>query len=120
MHPFVDTISIFGAVAIAIVGTVIVLTLFFRGLSWLSGSDSKTETFAIRGILKNNTLATVHACGGKKFERVCIIGFTDNPNMKTRFPFELTGMVILEDEQHQRYLIRAKDIQMIVVPPETK
>lgn len=117
MHTFVETLGGVGAVVIAIVAGVIVLTLFYRGLSWLSGEGSKPETIAVRGVLKRDTLATVHLSGGQKFERVRFIGFTNSETMKTHLPFELNGMVILEDEQKQRYLVRAKNIQMIVVAP---
>jgi hypothetical protein len=40
--------------------------------------------------------------------------------MKTHLPFDLNGMVILEDEEKTRYLVRAKDIKMIVVPSDGK
>jgi hypothetical protein len=38
--------------------------------------------------------------------------------MKTHLPWELDGMVILEDESQARFLVRAKDIKMIVIPSE--
>ena len=117
MHSFVETFSVVGAVVLAIVGGVVVLTLFYRGLSWISGAGSKPETIAVRGVLKRDTLATVHLAGGQKFERVRFIGFTNSETMKTHLPFELNGMVILEDEQMQRYLVRARNIQMIVIAP---
>jgi len=120
MHPFEETISIAGAVAAVIVGAIVVLTLFYRGLAWLSGAGSKPETIAVRGVLKKNTLATVHLAGGETFERVRFVGFTNSETMKTRLPFELNGMVILEDEQKTRFLVRAKNIRMIVVGPETE
>ncbi len=113
MHPFVETISIAGAVAAAIVGAIVVLTLFYRGLSWLSGA--KAGAMAVRGVLKKDTVATVHLSGGEIFERVRCVGFTNAENMKSNFPFELSGMVILEDESKTRFLVRAKNIKMIVV-----
>jgi hypothetical protein len=120
MHPFEETISIAGAVAAVIVGAIVILTLFYRGLAWLSGEGSKPETIAVRGVLKKNTLATVHLVGGETFERVRFVGFTNSETMKTHLPFELNGMVILEDEQKTRFLVRAKNIRMIVVGPETE
>jgi len=38
--------------------------------------------------------------------------------MKTHLPWELNGMVILEDESQARFLVRAKDIKMIEIPSE--
>ena len=116
MHPFEETISIAGAVGAVIVGAIVVLTIFFRTLSWLTGG--KPETIAVRGVLKKDTYATVHMAGRETFERVRFIGFTNTDTMKMRLPFELNNMVILEDEQKQRYLVRAKDIRMIVVAPD--
>lgn len=118
MHLFIETISVVGAVLLAIVAAIIVLTLFFRGLSWVSGEGSRPDTIAVRGFLKKDTLATVHLAGGKTFERVRFIGFTNVQTSKSHLPFELNGMVILEDEQKQRYLVRAKNIQLIVVAPD--
>lgn len=118
MHPFVETISIAGAVVAVIVAAIVVLTLFFRGLSWISSAGSVPDTIAVRGVLKKDTLATVHLSGGELFERVRFIGFTNTETMKTRLPYELNGMVILEDEKKQRYLVRAKNIRMIIVAPD--
>jgi hypothetical protein len=120
MHPFVETVSVAGAVVGVIVVAIIVLTLFFRGLSWISAAGSKPETIAVRGVLKKDTLATVHLAGGETFERVRFVGFTNSETLKTRLPYELNGMVILEDEKQHRYLVRAKNIRMIVVAPEAE
>lgn len=118
MHPFVETISVAGAVAAVIVGAIVFLTVFYRGLAWIAGG-AKPDTLAVRGVLKKNTLATVHVAGHEPFERVRFIGFTNSQTMKTHVPFELNGMVILEDENKTRYLVRAKDIKMIIVPSDT-
>ena len=119
MHPFIETISIAGGIGAAIVAAVIMLTLFYRGMSWITGGE-KPDTLAVRGVLKKNTLATVHVAGNKPFERVRFIGFTNSQTMKTHLPWELNGMVILEDETKTRFLVRAKDIKMIIVPPDGK
>ncbi len=115
MNTFLETLSLVGAIAIVLLGTVMVLTLFFRTLSWISGAGSKPETMAIRGVLKKNTYAKVHLTSGETFDRVRFVGFTNIQTLKTHLPYELNGMVILEDEQKQRTLVRAKNIRMIVV-----
>lgn len=119
MHPFIETISIAGGIGAAIVAAVVLLTLFYRGLSWLTGGK-KPDTIDVRGVLKNDTLATVHVAGHKPFERVRFIGFTNSQTMNTRLPWELDGMVILEDETKTRFLVRARDIKMIMVPSNGK
>ena len=120
MHPFVETISIAGGIGAAIVAAVVLLTLFYRGLSWVTGGGEKPDTISVRGVLKKDTLATVHVAGHAPFERVRFIGFTNSQTMKTHLPWELNGMVILEDEKKTRFLVRAKDIKMIIVPPDDK
>lgn len=115
MHPFFETISIAGGVAAAIVSAIVVLTLFFRGAAWLAGG-AKPDSIAVQGVLKKDTLADVHVSGYRPFERVRFIGFTNSQTMKTHLPLELNGMVILEDGAKTRFLVRAKDIRMIVVP----
>ena len=57
--------------------------------------------------------------GSETFDRVRLIGFTNTESMKTHLPYELNGMVILEDERERRFLVRAKAIRMIVVEPES-
>jgi hypothetical protein len=104
-------------VAVAIVGAIVVLTLFYRGIAWISGG-AKPDTVAVRGVLKKDTLAKVHVAGSNPFERVRFVGFTNSQPMKAHLPFELSGMVILEDESKTRFLVRAKDIRMIVVQPD--
>ena len=117
MHPFIETVSVAGGIAAAIVGAVILLTLFYRGLAWIT-TGTKPKSLEVVGVLKKNTLANVHVAGHKPFERVRFLGYTNSQSMKTHLPWELDGMVILEDESHARFLVRAKDIKMIVIPSE--
>lgn len=117
MHPFIETVSVAGGIAAAIVGAVIILTLFYRGLTWLT-KGAKPDPLEVAGILKKNTIANVHVAGHKPFERVRFLGYTNSESMKTHLPWELNGMVILEDESQARFLVRAKDIKMIEIPSE--
>jgi hypothetical protein len=119
MNPFVETISIAGGLGLVLVAVIVVLTLFYRLMGKLSRTDSKPDTLAIRGVLKPNTIVTVHLLDQEIFERVRFVGFTRTEGRKVHWPFELSGMVILEDEQKQRYLVRAKDIRKIVIAPDT-
>ena len=114
MHPFIETLSLAGGFAAALVAAIVLLTLFYRGLAWLS-RDTKPSTLAVRGVLQPGTLATVHLVWGTIFENVHVIGFTGQESIKTHLPMDLQGMVILEDASKVRTLIRAKDIRMIVV-----
>lgn len=91
--------------------------MFYRGLAWITGAH-KPSDIAVRGVLNKNTLATVHVAGHKPFERVRLIGFTNSQSVKSHLPWELTGMVIIEDESKTCFLVRMKDIKMIVVPSD--
>ena len=93
------------------------LALFFSALSWLRGRGAKPEPMAVRGVLKKDTWATVHMQGREPFERVRLIGFTSTESFKTQLPYDLNGMVILEDPEGRRFLVRAKDIRLIVIAP---
>ena len=113
----IDTFSTFGVSILCLVLGIMALALFFIVLSWLGSRGEKPETMAVRGVLKKDTWATVYTSGPEKFERVRFIGFTNTESLKTHLPYELNGMVILEDEEKRRFLIRAKAIRMIVIDP---
>ena len=118
LHPFVEALSVVGGIVIPIVAGIVVLSLYFRVQRRLSGENINPETLSIRGVLSKKTFAAVHLVGGQTFDRVRLVGFISSQGAKSHLPYELHGMVILEDEQNQRYVVRAKDIKMIVVGPE--
>jgi hypothetical protein len=112
----IETFSTFGVGVLCLALAIMVLSIFFTLLGWLS-SGAKPESLAVRGVLKKDTWATVHTTGDEKFDRVRFVGFTSAESLKSRLPADLHGMVILEDESKRRFLIRAKAIRMIVVEP---
>ena len=114
----VDTLATIGVAVFCLVVGVITLTLFFRLLAWFSRTGSSPNTIAVRGILKPDTWATVHMRNADTFELVRFRGFTNTGDLKSQLPYELNGMVILEDADGCRFLVRAKDIRMIVVKAE--
>ena len=116
-HTAIETFSTVGVVILCIVLGIIALAIFFTVWSWITSAGAKPETMAVRGVLKKDTWATVHMSGAETFERVRFIGFTNTESIKTHLPFDLNGMVILEDQEKKRYLVRAKAIRMIVIMP---
>jgi len=114
----IEMFSTFGVAILCIALGIMALAIFFTLLGRINKSGSKPETVAIRGILKKDTWATVHMAGSETFDRVRFIGFTNTDSMKTHLPYELNGMVILEDAEKRRFLVRAKSIRMIVVDPD--
>jgi len=113
----IETLSTFGIGVLCLALGIMALAIFFSVLSWLGSQGAKPETIAVRGILKKDTWATVHMSGAESFERVRFIGFTNTESFKTHLPFDLNGMVILEDPEGKRYIVRAKAIRMIVIAP---
>ena len=115
----IEVFSTIGVSILCIVLGIMSLAIFFKLLGRVSRVNASPETMTIRGVLKKNTWATVHMSGTETFERVRFIGFTNSESIKTHLPYELNGMVILEDERGYRFLVRAKAIKMIIVEPES-
>ncbi|MEX0717642.1 MAG: hypothetical protein WD066_13700 [Planctomycetaceae bacterium] len=113
----VEMFSTVGVAVLCIVLGIMALAVFFSVLSRINSAGARPETMAVRGILKKDTWAKVHMAGGETFDRVRFIGFTTSEGIKSHLPYELSGMVILEDEHGCRFLVRAKAIRMIVVEP---
>ena len=116
----IKTLSTFGVGILCAVLGIVALALFFTALNRLATGGAKPETMAVRGVLKKDTWATVHMSGAETFERVRFIGFTNTESIKTHLPYDLNGMVILEDPEGRRFLVRAKAIRMIVIAPAAR
>ncbi len=116
----IETFSTIGVGVLCIALGIMALAVFFTALNWVSRLGAKPETMAVRGVLKKDTWATVHMTGSETFERVRFIGFTNTESIKTHLPYDLNGMVVLEDVEKRRFLVRAKAIRMIVIEPAEK
>lgn len=114
----IEIFSTFGVGVLCIVLGIIALAVFFTVLGRINAGQVKPETIAVRGVLKKDTWAKVYLSGAETFERVRFVGFTNTESVKNHLPYELNGMVILEDEHRRRFLVRAKAIRMIVVEPQ--
>jgi hypothetical protein len=115
----IETFRTFGVGILCAVLGIIALAVFFTLLNRLSTGGAKPETMAVRGVLRKDTWATVHMSGAETFERVRFIGFTNTESINTHLPCDLNGMVILEDAEGRRFLVRAKAIRMIVIAPQS-
>lgn len=113
----IEMFSSIGVAVLCIVLGIMALKVFFTLFDRFNTGGAKPETVAVRGILKKDTWAKVHMSGGETFERVRFLGFTSSESIKAHIPYQLDGMVILEDERGCRFLVRAKAIRMIVVEP---
>lgn len=115
----IEVFSTLGVGVLCIVLGIIALAIFFTVLGRINRAGPNSETIAVRGILTRDTWAKVYMSGSEDFEKVRFIGFTNTESIKTHLPYELNGMVILEDEEGRRFLVRAKNIRMIVVEPDS-
>lgn len=114
----IEMFSTLGVAVLCIVLGIMALAVFFSVLGRINSGGAKPDTLSVRGVLKKETWAKVYLSGAETFDRVRFIGFTNTESVKTHLPYELNGMVILEDERGCRFLVRAKAIRMIVVEPE--
>ena len=103
MNSFYETLAIVGAIGIVLTGTIMVLTLFFRGLSRISSSFVQPRKLAVLGILAPGDMVTVHLQQRRVLRRVRFLGTVDTNPQDTGFPYELHRLIILEDEQATRY-----------------
>lgn len=115
----IETLSTVGVSVLCIVLGIMLVSIFFWLASLIKGTGKEPDTIAVRGVLTKSTWATVHLVGSEVFEQVKFIGFTNSDSFKTHLPYELNGMVILQDQEGRQFLVRAKSIRMIVVEPET-
>ena len=113
----IEMFSTFGVAILCIVLGIISLSIFFTFLVRSDSAEAKPDTLAIRGILKKDTWVSIHT-SNETFKRVRFIGFTNTESFKTHIPYDLDGMVILEDPEQKRYLIRAKSIRLIEIAAE--
>ncbi len=118
MHPFEQTISVVIPIALAIVGAVIILNLYFRLAAWFGGSSSgEGRPTRFRGVVDKKTRVTVHLANGISYENVLLVGFVQSGTPKAAIPLEWRSLVILEDPEGRRFLFPAKLLKLIEVPP---
>ena len=82
----IEMFSTFGVAVLCIALGIMLLALFLKLLNRFTSSDAKTESIAVRGILKKDTWATVHLVGSETFDRVRFQGFTSSEGMKNNLP----------------------------------
>ena len=90
VYPFEVSISVVGAIALAIAG----LALFFKLLAMVS-LKSGVQRIAIRGVIGEGKLNRVNMSNGESFENVEVLGAIDASHQKGAVPWELHGMLVL-------------------------
>lgn len=114
MDGFFQTFApVFGSVA-ALCAGVIVLAVFFVALNRLRRAFGEPAVIKMRGFLKDAKHVNIHLAGGRVLEAMTFVGFTDPNSLKGgRIPYQLSNMVVLENTNGNRVLVRADMIKMI-------
>ena len=115
-----ETLSTFGVRVLCVSLGLMVVILFFKkvNLSDPPQQSTKPDSLTIQGLITPDTWLTVHTSDSRTFEHVRFVGCTNSETYKSAVPYDLTGLVILEDAEKQRFLVRSSLISMIVVKPE--
>ena len=103
----------------SIVGGIAVLAIFFRVANWIERALSKGKapaSLSLKGVLDKTTYVTLHVSGGEKYEDVRVLGYTDATTGKGSFPWELSGMAVLEHRDGSKTVVAAKRIRCIEIP----
>ena len=104
--------QVFGFVA-ALCAGIIILAVFFTGLSYFKRATRGFDVVKLKGFIKDGKLINVLLSGGKSVLGVRFVGFTDQSTGKGGIPYQLSGMVVLETTKGARILIRADSVRMI-------
>jgi hypothetical protein len=104
--------SVFGVVA-ALCAGIIVLALFFTGLNAFNRATRGFGVLKLKGFISDGRLINVYLNGGRSVLGVRFVGFTDRGAGKGGVPYQMSGMVVLENTTGGRILIRADAVRMI-------
>jgi len=100
-----------GPIAAICIG-IMVLTVFFKIISYIGDRVSPVKHIKIKKLLSQSELVTAHLTSGDKIPNLKFIGFTDTGSVKG-VPFEMTNLVTFEKPDGVTVLVRANRIKMI-------
>ena len=112
-----DMVSVTGGLGTGIALTIIVVTLFIRGITWLTSGRKREAHHAIADELGIGSLATVHLSDQSVLEQVRFQGFATLQSTELPFPFEWDGVMILESNDGTKTLLNPKMITRLVILP---
>src|SRR4051794_38122172 len=104
-------VQVFGFVAAVSIG-VIALTLYFAALDYFKRGTKSFDVVRGNGFIRNGKPINVHLNAGKSLQGVRFVGFTSSAG-KDDLPYQLSGMVVLENAKGGRILVRADTVRMI-------
>jgi len=98
---------------------VIVLTLFFKGVGYLSTLLNRSENTVIKtqSFIAASTLVKVRLTGGHILDRVTFLGFTNSTargqNAGNRIPFEISRMAVFQNQDMTKIYVPGRAIDSI-------
>ena len=108
METFTLWISVISAICIGIMA----LAIFFALLNSVRRRFLKTAIIKLKGLFDVSKPLNVYINSGKSISNVKFIGFTDPDSMKG-VPHQLNNMVVFENADGNRILLRPETIRMI-------
>lgn len=112
MHPFEQTISITGGVAIVFVAVV----LFFQSTRWMRRRNSTgIDRVRFNGVFDESAVATLKLNNGEVIEGVRFVGVVDPKTEQGSFPDELSNLLVFVHGDGKRTLVPAKALRRIDV-----
>jgi len=90
-----------------------ILALFFTALGMLKRKISSSPILKVKGFLNESKKVNLHLNRGQSFKDVYFIGVVDQHQAKENLPYQFVGMIIIEDLEKKRTMIRAETIRMI-------
>ena len=104
--------QVFGFIA-ALCAGIIILALFFTGLSYIKRSTRGFNIVKMKRFIKDGRLVNVHLSNGRIFSGVRFIGFTNQSSTGGGIPYPLSQMVVCETAEGARIFFRADAVRVI-------
>jgi hypothetical protein len=109
MESFYETLGIIVAICIGIM----ILAVFFTTLSMIKRKFSKSPILKVEGFLNESKKVNLHLNRGHILKEVYFVGVVDHDQAKDNLPYQFVGMVVIEDSEKKRSMIKAETIRMI-------
>ena len=104
--------QVFGFIAAICIG-IMVLTVFFTGLSYLKNRTRGFDIVRMKGFIKDGKMVNIHLGSGAVYRGVRFVGFSDQSSAKGGVPFQLAQMVVCETQKGARVLFRPEAVRII-------
>ncbi len=110
MQLFYDTLS----VVLAISAGIMILSVFFWGLAKIASRLHDPKLLQVEGILNKGQRINIHFNRNQTMTDVRFTGIVTQKNTANgALPHHFIGMLIIEDSEQKRFLIKADTIRMI-------